>query len=927
MKLHLFRLAFPLFLLATGLPSAFSQQKILELKQQLEQLQQKAPLEKLFVHTDKDSYLMGDTLWYKTYVMDGTLGGPSTQSGIVYTELHDAFGNSIYLHRKHLLAGSAHGDMILDKTELKPGTYTLRAYTRWLQNFGPEYFFTKTIEIYGDYRQLWSVAVTPMQQQDSEVEVALSTLDKSSIQLQPIKVSIMRGDRVLHSRQLLLNKDGMLRIPLQLPSGTDRSGLEIHLKGELEGEAKFPLQVALPVMSYDIQLLPEGGQWIADRPALFGVKVLDPQGKGASYTGVIEDAAGKEIATFASLRYGMGRVQLPALPVGKYTATLTFHDGATQIVPLPATLTSGILLQAIPPEPQDTHFNLRILRSADRLKEDISITGIAKGQLCYAGLLKPNGNAEQLLRIDKTLFPEGISEFTIINEKGQPLSARRIYIHKGDRKLQMALQTDRESYGLRDSVIVSLQLSDSEGNPVRSHLSVAVTDDSQYQASPFGSDIFNQYFLGSEIKGEIENPGFYFSMEANAAEALDNLLITQGWVSFDQSLLPRFETPAYKAEHYFEISGQVVNTVGKGIPNAKVNLVGIGVPPIALDTLTGTDGRFAFNSALPNFTQMGFVLTGQNRRGGTFNMGIKLDPEAQKPFLPKTSSTIRTPWYVGLDTIRKRQLAHQEEYRINQQYRDSVSSLRRIMLDEVEIPAKKIIRNSRNLNGPGQADLSFNEEDILKNPDRSLYDFLLDSIPGLGMSEHRLYGRSYVYRSKKITFIIDGQNLEEILPDGQNLQLSDLDPKKMLALLSLTSYLKSFPVSDILGTEVLYNSRYNNRYHARFPGVVFETAYIEITTRAGDAGVRQAAGTGYHHDVQFHWPRQFYAPKYASPDSKTGVDLRSTLHWEPMLLTGSDGKGQLRFYTSDQKGSYTIHLQGMDENGNLVAKRHKLSVD
>jgi hypothetical protein len=68
-------------------------------QQQLQELQEKAPLEKLFVHTDKDSYLMGDTLWYKTYVMDGTHGGPSTQSGIVYTELHDAFDNSHFLHR------------------------------------------------------------------------------------------------------------------------------------------------------------------------------------------------------------------------------------------------------------------------------------------------------------------------------------------------------------------------------------------------------------------------------------------------------------------------------------------------------------------------------------------------------------------------------------------------------------------------------------------------------------------------------------------------------------------------------------------------------------------------------------------------------------------------------------------------------------
>jgi hypothetical protein len=807
--------------------------------------------------------------------------------------------------------------MILNIVGLKPGTYTLRAYTRWLQNFGPDYFFTKTIEIYGDYRQLWSVKVSPMEVKDQEVKIYLSTLDQSLMSFQLVTAEVLRGERVLSKQQLVLEKEGLLSIPLPLNADTDLQGLEIRLKGEMDGEARFPLHIALPATHYDIQLLPEGGRWLEDRPGLMGIKVLDPQGKGVPYTGKILDASRKEVATFSSLRYGMTRVALPALPKGNYQAELTFENGNTQKVILPAASTVGATLHVLPNSLQSDRISLLVQSKGIQVSQKLQLLVISKGTLCYGGVVP--AEERHTLELDRKQFPEGILELVLLDPAGKPLVSRRLYNATGAHQLQADLTLDKETYGTKEKVTLDLNLRDAAGNPVVGNLSLSITDDQQVAFDPLGQDIYNHYFLGAEIQGSIEDSGFYFSEDKHAAEALDNLLLTQAWVRYDQSLLTQFDPPLVKTEPYFEISGKVVNIQGKGIPKAKVNLVGIGVPPIAQDTLTDQDGRFSFNHSLPPFARMGFVITSQNAKGGTFNMGLQLDADTPKPAIPLTATKLRTPWYVGLDSVRQQQIAQQETYRIQQHYGDSIGSLRRVMLDEVHIFGKKTIKNSRNLNGQGKSDISFDEEDLLENPNRSIMDFLLDSVPGFNIRMfHKTGALQFRIKDKIVNVIIDSHDLAQTFG----------------SIRKTKEFLEGTSVKEILGVELLHNTLYSIKYVARFhpelfksAGGIFLVSYLEITTRSGIGHVQKInPGTDMHHDIQFHWPRQFYVPKYNATKDQSATDLRSTLHWEPMLITNPDGKAQIKFFTSQQKGTFTVFLQGMDEHGHLLTKQRKLQV-
>lgn len=102
--------------------------------------------QKVYIHTDKDTYLAGETMWIKAYLMDATMLLPDTISKDIYVELLDFNNRSIQNIILRNQKGFTRGDMPLRDTLLE-GNYQIRAYTNWMRNFDREYFFYKTITV------------------------------------------------------------------------------------------------------------------------------------------------------------------------------------------------------------------------------------------------------------------------------------------------------------------------------------------------------------------------------------------------------------------------------------------------------------------------------------------------------------------------------------------------------------------------------------------------------------------------------------------------------------------------------------------------------------------------------------------------------------------------------------------------------------
>ena len=109
------------------------------------------PQEKLHVSTDKDSYIAGDTIWLRAHCADAATHRPVAASRYVYVELRDDRG-SLVRRIKLLSRDSVYSGYLPTQSLERFGDYSLTAYTLYMRNQGPDYFFKKPLTIW-PYRE------------------------------------------------------------------------------------------------------------------------------------------------------------------------------------------------------------------------------------------------------------------------------------------------------------------------------------------------------------------------------------------------------------------------------------------------------------------------------------------------------------------------------------------------------------------------------------------------------------------------------------------------------------------------------------------------------------------------------------------------------------------------------------------------------
>jgi hypothetical protein len=102
--------------------------------------------EKLYVHTDKNAYTAGELMWFKIYNIDGATHQKIDLSKVVYIEVLDKNQNPIAQAKIAMKNGTGSGSMFLP-VSLTTGSFLLRAYTNWMKNFSPDYYYYKKITI------------------------------------------------------------------------------------------------------------------------------------------------------------------------------------------------------------------------------------------------------------------------------------------------------------------------------------------------------------------------------------------------------------------------------------------------------------------------------------------------------------------------------------------------------------------------------------------------------------------------------------------------------------------------------------------------------------------------------------------------------------------------------------------------------------
>nr|WP_068891083.1 hypothetical protein [Pedobacter panaciterrae] len=151
--------------------------------------------EKIHLHFDKPYYALGDTIWFKAYVVIGSRHQLSALSGTLYVDLINERDSLIKSLKLPVTAGMSMGDFVLDES-VRAGHYRIRAYTQWMRNAGEDYFFDQTFMVAGfiDTENQENVNTkTPSDNKKSKKKLVYSDLSNSDVQFFPEGGNLVNG--------------------------------------------------------------------------------------------------------------------------------------------------------------------------------------------------------------------------------------------------------------------------------------------------------------------------------------------------------------------------------------------------------------------------------------------------------------------------------------------------------------------------------------------------------------------------------------------------------------------------------------------------------------------------------------------------------------------------------------------------------------
>jgi len=105
------------------------------------------PQEKIHIHFDRTSYMPGETIWFKAYIMEENL--PTERSTNFYAALYDEQGKLVEQKISPIFNGSTDGHFTIPEN-LKSTQLLCRAYTGWMLNFDTAFLYTQPIRIIGN---------------------------------------------------------------------------------------------------------------------------------------------------------------------------------------------------------------------------------------------------------------------------------------------------------------------------------------------------------------------------------------------------------------------------------------------------------------------------------------------------------------------------------------------------------------------------------------------------------------------------------------------------------------------------------------------------------------------------------------------------------------------------------------------------------
>lgn len=642
----------------------------------------------------------------------------------------------------------------------------------------------------------------------------------------------------------------------------------------------------------DVQFLPEGGSLINGNLSKMAFKAVGPNGLGLDIKGTITDDTETEVCTFSSSHLGMGEFVFVPRAGRVYTANIAFAGGATGSVILPKAVDNGYTM-TVNDADADT-IRLRITAGANTPAEKLSLV-VQSGGVVYYAAERQSGGRMFTAVIPKSKFPSGIAQFTLFSQAGEPLNERLVFVNNNDR-LKLNVKVSAKIHVTRQKMTVELSAKDQSGKPSTGSFSVALIDENAVPADSLGENtILTDLLLASDMKGTIEQPGYYFTDHDKKCQAdLDLLMLTQGYRHFSwKKILSDKQTPlAYQVEKSIQISGNVTRHK-KPAAGAKITILSNRGGFFMMDTVADNEGKFAFKDLVfgdsTKFIVQSKVPKGQN--AVMLELDTILAPRPGFKFdLPAEEVAKDMPVY----------LAHQKQFQ-DEQRKNGINA-HAIMLKEVVVRDKKFFtKHSKNMNGAGNADMVLTGDDLKNVFGPTLSSALMEkTAPYIDFK----YGVPFkrMRPSGPMLIMVDGVEMD-------SRYFNDINPESIQSM------------------EIMVSPNFATMYASYAKA---GSGIIEITTKRASEYVyqRYTPGVIAYHPQGLYKAREFYSPQYDNPKTNQKIsDFRSTIYWNPNVVTDKDGKATFSYFNSDNKGTYRMTIEGIDAEGNLGRRVYRYVVE
>jgi len=656
-------------------------------------------------------------------------------------------------------------------------------------------------------------------------------------------------------------------------------------------------------LDYDVTLFPEGGYLLEGTLCQVAFKAVNESGLHEDIEGELTDENGAVLQTISSCHNGMGSFFIEPVAGKRYYLNCKNKQGKVKRCELPAAKPDACSLSA--KTINNEYLCLSVLKSKELIPSTPLFLLIHTGGIIQ--YLSPIENIDHPLVFNKKNMPSGIAQIVLTDRDLNPLSERLVFVLNDD-QAKVSVKSNRAEYSIREKVDIEAEVTDDDGQLLEGNFSVSIIDGNDTRPD-MSSTLLTALLLTSELKGRIENPGFYFQADnPQSHHALDLLMQTQGWRRYDMPEVIRgnHTKPTVKPEQAQTVSGQAIREgmfKNEDLKNGKVILY---VPDIGFleETETDAEGRFSFeNFELPDSIKYVVqALTNKNKA----NVNLRLDNDTFPPVdsypVPGKEETAPVP---DREYIAKAERKYTME-----------NGMRMIYLKEVEITAPRK-EEKRSIYAKASS-YSFDREYIDKYPTFNNVSDVLRRAPGVNVTrEGRIFLRGREQRGPKykVLIIIDdfvvNQRFQEDF--GGRAGIPGISIDELVNILDV----ERIDVVNASGTAML--------------GYRGANGAILITTRKGDSRSRLSDNTKPNvktvMPLGYQKPAEFYSPKYETKEEKSNAapDLRTTVFWKPDVLIDK-GKAYFDFYTADSSSTYYMVIEGVSSDGKLIHQVNRLVV-